>query len=58
MELSLPVEHIDALCFFCVQQVHLFVIVEIRSDERIAAFDVAAQIGERPFVKEFALMVE
>jgi hypothetical protein len=57
-EFRLPVKDVDTLGFFFIHEIHLFAVIEIRADERIAAFDVAAQIGERPFVKELALLVE
>ena len=42
----LPVENIDSILCVLVEEEHLFVLIEIWTDERVAALDVSAKIGE------------
>ena len=48
----LPVEDVDAVAFLVGEQREFGLLVKIRADERVAAFDVVAQIGQRAFRKE------
>jgi len=42
----LPVEDVDAVLCFLVEEGHLIVLVEVGADERVAALDIAAEVGE------------
>ena len=50
-ELGVPVEDVDAVAFVVVEQAHLLAVLEVGADERVAALDVAAQVGQGPLVK-------
>ena len=44
-KLRVPVEDIDAVAFLVLDQRHLFLLIKIRADERVATLDVVAQVG-------------
>ena len=50
-KLLVPVEDIDAVAFVIRQQREFGLPVEIRTDERVAALDIVAQVGQRAFLK-------
>ena len=51
-ELGGPVEDVDAVAFFVIEQGHLLLLVEVGADEGVAAFDVVAQVGQGAFVEQ------
>ncbi len=57
-ELGRPVEDVDAQRLLVGQQRHLLPGVKIRPDERIAALDVPAQVGQRPLGEQAKLLVD
>jgi len=48
-----PIEGVDAVDLFFVEEVGLYLLVEVWSDEGVAAFDVGGEVGEGSFVEEF-----
>src|SRR5436309_1686025 len=57
-ELRLPVEDVDAVAFFVLEQRALVVFVEFGADEGVAALDVAGEVGQGTFVEELELVFE
>lgn len=52
-----PVKDVDPVAVFVVQEVHLLILVEVRANEGIAAFDVVAEIGEGSLAPDFELAI-
>src|ERR1039458_8668541 len=52
LESLLPVEDVDAIAVLFIEQEHLLVLVEIRSDQGIATLDVVAKVREGALVEE------
>src|SRR5215211_3855186 len=50
-ESNLPVEGVDPLILLVIQHCRLFAMVEISTDERVAALDVVVEIGKRPLLE-------
>ena len=49
---GVPVEGVDAVAFFFVDQAELLAFVEIGADERVAALDVVGEVREGALVEE------
>ena len=47
----LPIEDVDAVAFFVIELGHLLLLIKIGADERVAAFDVVAKIGQGAFLE-------
>jgi len=45
-KLGVPIENVNAVALLVVEQGHLLLLVEIRADEGVAAFDVVAEVGQ------------
>ncbi len=50
-KLGLPVKDVDTIPFLLIHQTQILLIVEVRADEGVAAFDVVTQIGQGAFVE-------
>ncbi len=54
-ELGVPIKDVNTIAFFFVEEQHFRLLVKIGTDERVAAFDVAAEIGQSALVIETQL---
>ena len=50
-KLGIPVERVDPVALFLVDQVELLPFVEVGADERVAALDVVSEIGQGALVE-------
>src|SRR2546421_8382611 len=53
--LGLPVEGIDAVAFFLIEETHLFVIIKIWPDKGVTTLNVVAQIRQHSFMEQSKL---
>ena len=53
--LGLPVESIEAVAFFLIEETHLLVIVEIRPDKGVTTLNIVAQIRQHSFMEQSKL---
>src|ERR1035437_1033731 len=51
-KLGVPVENVNAVAFFVVEQGHLLLLIEVRADEGIAALDVIAEVRQGTLVEQ------
>src|ERR1035438_8742259 len=51
-ELGVPVEDVNVVAFFVVEQGHLLLLVEVWTDEGITAFDVVTEVRQGTFVEQ------
>ena len=54
-EFFLPIEDIDAEPFFFIEDTREPAFVKVWADEGVAAFDVASEVGQDPFMEKDAL---
>ncbi len=54
----LPIEGVDAVLLFQIQEAGLLAGIEIRADERVAALDVATEVGEGALLEETELLTD
>src|SRR5260370_3126320 len=50
--LGRPVEGIDAVAFFLIEETHLLVIVEIQCDKGVTTLNIVAQIRQHSFMEQ------
>ena len=57
-ELGIPIENVDTVALFVVEEAHLLVFVKVRADEGVAAFDVVAEVGEGARAEELEVLAD